>query len=68
MTAPGGTQPVQIGNARIAESPFPARLIRAGIAAVREPNEVEVDMLSHALGSRYADYMKRTKRLVPGVY
>ena len=29
---------------------------------------VEEEALSRALGSRYADYMKRTKRLVPGVY
>ena len=29
---------------------------------------VEEEALSRALGSRYVDYMKRTKRLVPGVY
>ena len=29
---------------------------------------VEEEALSRALGSRYTDYMKRTKRLVPGVY
>jgi protein-S-isoprenylcysteine O-methyltransferase len=29
---------------------------------------VEEDALSRALGRRYADYMKRTKRLVPFVY
>jgi protein-S-isoprenylcysteine O-methyltransferase len=29
---------------------------------------VEEEALSHALGSRYADYMRRTKRLVPFVY
>ena len=29
---------------------------------------VEEEALSRALGSRYADYMRRTKRLVPGVY
>jgi protein-S-isoprenylcysteine O-methyltransferase Ste14 len=30
--------------------------------------DVEEDALSRALGPRYADYMKRTKRLVPFVY
>lgn len=30
--------------------------------------KVEEEALSRELGSRYADYMKRTKRLVPGVY
>jgi protein-S-isoprenylcysteine O-methyltransferase len=30
--------------------------------------KVEEDALSRALGSRYAEYMKRTKRLVPFVY
>ena len=34
---------------------------------VRRMN-VEEDALSRALGTRYTDYMKRTKRLVPGVY
>jgi protein-S-isoprenylcysteine O-methyltransferase Ste14 len=29
---------------------------------------VEEDALLRALGARYADYMKRTKRLVPFVY
>jgi protein-S-isoprenylcysteine O-methyltransferase Ste14 len=36
-------------------------------AFIRRMN-VEEDALSRALGSRYADYMKRTKRLVPFVY
>ena len=30
--------------------------------------KVEEEALSRALGSRYTDYMKRTKRLVPGIY
>lgn len=30
--------------------------------------KVEEQALSRALGARYTDYMKRTKRLVPGVY
>lgn len=30
--------------------------------------KVEEEALRGALGQRYADYMKRTKRLVPGVY
>jgi protein-S-isoprenylcysteine O-methyltransferase Ste14 len=30
--------------------------------------KVEEQALSQALGARYTDYMKRTKRLVPGVY
>lgn len=30
--------------------------------------KVEEEALSRALGARYTDYMKRTKRLVPGVY
>ena len=30
--------------------------------------QVEEEALRGALGQRYADYMKRTKRLVPGVY
>src|SRR5688572_13366805 len=30
--------------------------------------KVEEEALARALGSRYTDYMKRTKRLVPGVY
>ena len=29
---------------------------------------VEEDALSRALGPRYTDYMRRTKRLVPSVY
>jgi protein-S-isoprenylcysteine O-methyltransferase Ste14 len=36
-------------------------------AFIRRMN-VEEEALSRALGSRYADYMKRTKRLVPFVY
>ena len=36
-------------------------------AFVRRMN-VEEEALSRALGSRYAEYMTRTKRLVPGVY
>jgi protein-S-isoprenylcysteine O-methyltransferase Ste14 len=36
-------------------------------AFIRRMN-VEEDALSRALGSRYADYMRRTKRLVPYVY
>jgi protein-S-isoprenylcysteine O-methyltransferase len=36
-------------------------------AFVRRMN-VEEEALSRALGSRYADYMQRTKRLVPFVY
>ena len=36
-------------------------------AFIRRMN-VEEDALSRALDSRYADYMKRTKRLVPFVY
>src|SRR5450432_1236822 len=36
-------------------------------AFVRRMN-VEEEALSRALGSRYADYMRRTKRLVPFVY
>jgi protein-S-isoprenylcysteine O-methyltransferase Ste14 len=36
-------------------------------AFVRRMN-VEEEALLQALGSRYADYMKRTKRLVPFVY
>jgi protein-S-isoprenylcysteine O-methyltransferase Ste14 len=30
--------------------------------------KVEEEALSRTLGARYTDYMKRTKRLVPGVY
>jgi len=36
-------------------------------ALIRRMN-VEEDALSKALGSRYGDYMRRTKRLVPFVY
>lgn len=36
-------------------------------AFIRRMN-VEEDALSRALGSRYAEYMRRTKRLVPFVY
>jgi protein-S-isoprenylcysteine O-methyltransferase Ste14 len=36
-------------------------------ALIRRMN-VEEEALSRALGVRYTDYMKRTKRLVPGVY
>src|SRR5207244_12844666 len=36
-------------------------------AFIRRMN-VEEDALSRALGSRYADYMRRTKRLMPFVY
>ncbi len=36
-------------------------------AFIRRMN-VEEDALSRALGSRYADYMRRTKRLVPFIY
>jgi len=42
-------------------------LVPIGAAFVHRMN-VEEDALSHALGARYADYMKRTKRLVPGIY
>ena len=37
-------------------------------AAFTRRMNVEEDALSRALGSRYADYMRRTKRLVPFVY
>ena len=36
-------------------------------AFIRRMN-VEEEALSKALGSRYADYIRRTKRLVPFVY
>jgi protein-S-isoprenylcysteine O-methyltransferase Ste14 len=36
-------------------------------AFVRRMN-VEEEALSRALGERYTEYMKRTKRLIPGVY
>src|SRR6266850_89446 len=37
-------------------------------AAFHHRMNVEEDALSKALGSRYADYIRRTKRLVPFVY
>ena len=37
-------------------------------AALTHRMNVEEDALSRALGSRYTDYMRRTKRLVPFVY
>src|SRR5213080_2700315 len=42
-------------------------LVPIGAAFVHRMN-VEEDALSRALGPRYAEYMKRTKRLVPFVY
>jgi len=42
-------------------------LLPIGAAFLRRMN-VEEDALSRALGPRYADYMERTKRLVPFVY
>lgn len=42
-------------------------LVPIFIAFVRRMN-VEEDALSRALGAKYAAYMARTKRLVPGVY
>jgi protein-S-isoprenylcysteine O-methyltransferase Ste14 len=42
-------------------------LIPIGAAFVHRMN-VEEDALSRALGPRYAEYMKRTKRLVPFIY
>jgi protein-S-isoprenylcysteine O-methyltransferase Ste14 len=39
-------------------------LLPIGAAFIHRMN-VEEDALSRALGRRYADYMKRTKRLVP---
>src|SRR5438552_14224240 len=36
--------------------------------ALRHRMNVEEEALTRALGSRYVDYMKRTKRLVPGIY
>ena len=42
-------------------------LIPIGAAFVHRMN-VEEDALSRALGVRYAEYMKRTKRLVPFIY
>ena len=42
-------------------------LLPIGAAFIHRMN-VEEDALSRALGPRYAEYMKRTKRLVPFVY
>ena len=42
-------------------------LVPIGAAFLHRMN-VEEDALSRALGSRYAEYMKRTKRLVPFIY
>ena len=42
-------------------------LIPIGAAFVHRMN-VEEDALSRALGPRYAEYMKRTKRLMPFIY
>jgi protein-S-isoprenylcysteine O-methyltransferase len=42
-------------------------LIPIGAAFVHRMN-VEEDALSRALGARYAEYMKRTKRLLPFIY
>jgi protein-S-isoprenylcysteine O-methyltransferase len=42
-------------------------LVPIFIAFVRRMN-VEEEALRGALGERYAEYMKRTKRLIPGVY
>ena len=42
-------------------------LIPIGAAFIHRMN-VEEDALSQALGPRYAEYMKRTKRLVPFIY
>ena len=42
-------------------------LVPIGAAFIHRMN-VEEDALSRALGSRYAEYIKRTKRLVPFVY
>ena len=42
-------------------------LIPIGAAFVHRMN-VEEDALSRALGLRYAEYMKRTKRLLPFIY
>jgi protein-S-isoprenylcysteine O-methyltransferase Ste14 len=42
-------------------------LVPIGAAFIRRMN-VEEDALSRALGTRYVEYMKRTKRLVPFVY
>src|SRR6267142_5070783 len=42
-------------------------LVPIGAAFIHRMN-VEEDALSRALGARYAEYMKRTKRLVPFIY
>ncbi len=42
-------------------------LLPIGAAFIRRMN-VEEEALLQALGARYADYMKRTKRLVPFIY
>lgn len=42
-------------------------LLPIGAAFIHRIN-VEEDALLHALGPRYADYMKRTQRLVPFIY
>ena len=42
-------------------------VIPIGSAFIHRMN-VEEDALSRALGPRYAEYMKRTKRLVPFIY
>ena len=42
-------------------------LMPIGAAFIHRMN-VEEDALSRALGPRYAEYMKRTKRLVPFIY
>jgi protein-S-isoprenylcysteine O-methyltransferase Ste14 len=42
-------------------------LLPIGAAFIHRMN-VEEDALSRMLGSRYAEYMKRTKRLVPFIY
>lgn len=42
-------------------------LLAIGAAFIHRMN-VEEDALSSALGPRYAEYMKRTRRLVPFVY
>ena len=42
-------------------------LVPIGAAFVHRMN-VEENALSRALGRRYSDYMRRTKRLVPFIY
>ena len=46
---------------------LPVILVPIGAAFIHRMN-VEEDALSRALGPRYANYIKRTKRLVPFVY